>query len=380
MIWLNPIALLGLLTLAAPVLIHIFARRNARRLPFPTLRFIRPFEPAALRKRALDDAVLLAVRALLLAVAAAAVAGPLLVTPARRRAWDARIIRADVAEDLPGGLHRAVAWLAKQPPGRREIVVRSSFRLGTLGPSDVAAVPAHIGLRFERVGTRATARAIPAAPAAVDGILVDREIVLDGDRTSVRERSVAPAPPLTLELLVPPEQRAQADALLEAARSEGAPVPAADRGARLAFNTPAGMAPIRLPWMADAAARVRRDTGSSPELRFGADAGRLVVATPASVADPAAPALLRAVLSATGPPAEHPEAEILTVPDAQLESWTRPPGPAVMPGAAAMDRDDRRWFWGAALLLLAAESRLRRARQNAAAEGRLQAVMTGGGV
>src|SRR5262249_34813461 len=139
-IWINPIATLGLLAIAAPIVIHILARQKAERLPFPTLQFIRPSQLAAIRRRTLEDAALLAVRALIVAAAVAALAGPFLETAARRRAWDAQTIRADVTGNLHEGLTRAVAWLDAQPPGRREIVVRGPLTIGSITTADLAAV------------------------------------------------------------------------------------------------------------------------------------------------------------------------------------------------------------------------------------------------
>src|SRR5471030_651318 len=99
MLWLNPFALFALATVVAPILIHILIQRRAERFPFPTLRFLQPTRLAAIRRHMLEDIVLLAVRVALLAAAVAALAGPLLVTTARRQAWDRRIVRAIVVDD-----------------------------------------------------------------------------------------------------------------------------------------------------------------------------------------------------------------------------------------------------------------------------------------
>src|SRR4051812_34052348 len=149
MVWLNPSALFALSAIAAPILIHILIQRRAERLPFPTLRFLQPTRLAAIRRHLLEDLPLLAVRAALLAAAAVALAGPLLVTASRRQAWDQRIVRARVttlaaAERAPSpdprlvlreqtfggpslsdGIRRAILWLETTPPARREIVVAS---------------------------------------------------------------------------------------------------------------------------------------------------------------------------------------------------------------------------------------------------------------
>src|SRR5471030_2938240 len=99
MLWLNPFALFALATVVAPILIHILIQRRAERFPFPTLRFLQPTRLAAIRRHVLEDAVLLAVRVALLAAAAAALAGPLFVTAARRQAWERRVVRA-VVDDV----------------------------------------------------------------------------------------------------------------------------------------------------------------------------------------------------------------------------------------------------------------------------------------
>jgi len=98
MVWFFPAAWFALAALAAPLVIHLLAHHRARPLAFPTLRFIRPTRLAAIRRRALEDVVLLTARMGILAAAVAAFAGPLLVTPARRASWNARLVRAIVTQ------------------------------------------------------------------------------------------------------------------------------------------------------------------------------------------------------------------------------------------------------------------------------------------
>src|ERR1700704_1365916 len=105
MFWLNPSALFALAAVAAPILIHILIQRKAERFPFPTLRFLQPTRLAAIRRHLIEDWPLLAIRVALLAAAAAALAGPLIVTSARRQAWDRRVARAIVTVDSVGRLH-----------------------------------------------------------------------------------------------------------------------------------------------------------------------------------------------------------------------------------------------------------------------------------
>src|ERR1700704_209255 len=102
MFWLNPSALFALAAVAAPILIHILVQRRAERFSFPTLRFLQPTRLAAIRRHLLEDATMLAVRAAILAAAVAALAGPLIVTAARRQVWERRIVRAIVVEPVAG--------------------------------------------------------------------------------------------------------------------------------------------------------------------------------------------------------------------------------------------------------------------------------------
>ena len=96
--WRHPLALLALVSVVAPILIHILVQRRAERFAFPTLRFIAPTRLAAIRRHLLEDAALLAVRIAILIVAIVALAGPLIVTAARRRAWNQQVVRAVVTD------------------------------------------------------------------------------------------------------------------------------------------------------------------------------------------------------------------------------------------------------------------------------------------
>jgi Aerotolerance regulator N-terminal len=185
--WLNPAALAGLALAAAPVIVHLLRTHRAERIPFPSLRFVRETRTAAIRLRTPSDWILLFVRVAIVAVAVLAVAQPIVLTTARRHAWDARIARAVVLDGSPSvqgdprtagaaaeaaqaelsasaiakrfegsslrdSIARAAAWVSVMPPARMEIVVISDFQAATLQADDVGTVPAAIGLRFVRVG------------------------------------------------------------------------------------------------------------------------------------------------------------------------------------------------------------------------------------
>src|SRR3954453_11542904 len=63
MLFLAPLTLVGLLLVALPVVIHLLARRRARRLDFPSLQFLRETPSFKLRPRRIREPLLLAVRA-----------------------------------------------------------------------------------------------------------------------------------------------------------------------------------------------------------------------------------------------------------------------------------------------------------------------------
>jgi hypothetical protein len=447
-IWLSPSVLFGLAAVAAPILIHILVQRRAERVPFPTLRFLRPTRLASIRRHVLDDAALLAIRAAILAAAVAALAGPLVITNARRQAWERRIVRAVVVDEaanttarsvgaepgrppgaaeqasplylsreftatsLPDGIRRAVAWLEKAPPARRELIVVSPFAIGSLTAADVAAVPESIGFRFERAGTLPGARTLQAGRLlGADGVLT-RDVTLDGARTSVREAAAAEPSTWPIEVTTTPASQPAVDAAVAAILSERVWAPAPDRRARLvvidaekgpAPFSVADRAPILTPWMAGAAVRLLRDaelqaaaarveTGlvdaqflAAPwqAVAFSADgrplavaaesSGRLIVASAAGASNIVTPLLMRSLANGLGAAPDLQHGEVAPIADRLLREWAHP---APIPSAPVADglrqdesENDRRWLWLAALCLVGLEGWMRRTR-SAAAEAR----------
>jgi hypothetical protein len=181
MTWRFPLAWLGLLALALPLLAHLLSRRRAPVVAFPSLRLLSPRPVAAVSARHLSDAALLALRSAIVVAAVAALADPVVVTPWRVAAWSGRVARA-VVVDAPGdpgapppasplpaeveslrarafestvvtgplamAIGDALTFLERVPPGRREVVVVSS-RLDTgFDPAPLRRLPDDIGLRF----------------------------------------------------------------------------------------------------------------------------------------------------------------------------------------------------------------------------------------
>ena len=311
MIWLTPAALFAFAAVAAPILIHILVQRRAERFSFPTLRFIAPTRLAAVRRHLLEDAALLAVRMATFAAAVAALAGPLLVTAARHRVWDQRIVRATVvvsdvarafqardhgpgtvapylektfdAPSLTDGIRRAVAWLDAVPPARRELVVVSPLAIGSLTAADLALLPATVGIRFERSGALPPARSVDGVSILTAAGVVRQRVTLSGPQTIVRDTRIDEQASWPIDVRAAPASQPAIDAAIAAVRAERVRLPPADRRARLvvldvARASPPSVAqapppsvaqglspaiddaaPIREAWMADAIARVAAD-------------------------------------------------------------------------------------------------------------------------
>ena len=214
MLFRNPLAWIGFAAVLVPLAIHLLVRAPARPIVLASLRFVPRSPMRALRRRFLDDGGLLVLRMALLAVAAAALADPLVASGCRQRRWDARIARAVVFDprdaahveprlrDLPpavvvervavsdvrAGLAAAVRWLERAPPARRELVVVGHLALGTLDAPELRDVPATIGLRFLTLETAAAPRPLAGPPLTRPGRdggidLVRASVTVDGERT-----------------------------------------------------------------------------------------------------------------------------------------------------------------------------------------------------
>src|SRR5918997_6129893 len=64
MSFLNPLFLLGLAAVAAPILVHLVRRARARRVEFPALFFVRQVPQRTIRRRTLHNLLLLLLRCL----------------------------------------------------------------------------------------------------------------------------------------------------------------------------------------------------------------------------------------------------------------------------------------------------------------------------
>lgn len=353
LILLNPAGLAALLAVAAPIVVHLLLRRRARRVLFPSLRFVRPSDAAAVRLRAIADWPLLVVRCAIVAAAAFALARPLLVTAARRDAWNARIARAIVVDVTPTagdlsaavsderrdafrsmviqsqavdeGIAEAVGWLSTAPPAKREVVVLSDFQLGTIDRLTLDRVPVSIGVRFRQFPSGGTSVAEPGVQINVQAPDRDRALAQAALRAAGQEREEPSASPDRRTVVI------------------------YTRGIR----PPAGLGRLRAPWMAAAAIAVANArTGAVDERSMMV----ILDAATSSFELPRAIWTIRRVLLA---PAAWQELEPDRLPAAALAAWSRPAPPIGGLTVDQADEDDGRWSWLAALVFVVLEAWLR---------------------
>ena len=416
MSWLNPVALVGLLALALPILVHLFGRRVAKRLRFPSLRLLREANPTPATRSRPSDVVLLVLRCLTIAAAVAALAQP---------GWSdagsptARVIIVDtsgsmrrltsggtaalkqartVAEEMvdsssealvveanrPGGaLPAAASWLSRRG-GKRDVVVVSDFQAGAIVDGDLVALTGGIGVRMVRVASAggpasATVRGIEVEmtgegtratwPAAVSADTMPGVTVLAGDRDGSQVAASVGA------------ARAITHGLADVSRNVAIVFPGAVERRTLSSGT----LPLDSAWQGDlilalqrnpilssVAQRtnaekscetigvvVARDYWGLPVATVAQRAGGVYVFACVEPGTLAATALIAATQSALNAPPPLNELEPNFLPDESLRKWERP-GTESAPRGPGETSPDGRWIWLLALAFLVAEEVVRR--------------------
>lgn len=399
---LAPWALAGAALLAGPLLVHMLLRRHARRVSFPATHFLLATPAAAVRFRRPSDIGLMFLRLAIVAAAVVAVAQPIVVTPLRVAQWDARTVRAVIVDtgrsmpsaddamrfageemrafhsqrfassDLREALERAAAWFADTPPGRREVVIISDFQRGAVAAEDFQALPAGVGVRPIRVGNQPAVRDVTLPiVAGFRGGAWRPSLRVEPGGTGVTWTRAGDAP--NIAWLTTAQAVAETEAARRAVRaavSFGVASGDDTRQVRVRFaGAPpksANLSPLKTRWMVDAALALRRSAllgETNATVMSGEQDGRLVVETTAAAASAAAPAVVRAVMLAVRPGSiADREAEVVTVPDAEVALWRREPAPIdpVSGRLAAVSDSDARWLWLLALVLLGVETWARR--------------------
>ncbi len=136
MTFLNPSVLYALPAVTLPLLIHFFARRRAKVLPFSSLRFLKELQQTEIRRFRLREWLLLLLRTLAVALAVLAFARPVAVPPGvNPKAVGSRVAAAVVLDD-------SYSMQVATPRGSlfQEACDRVEQVLATLDPADAAVV------------------------------------------------------------------------------------------------------------------------------------------------------------------------------------------------------------------------------------------------
>ena len=411
----NPWAWLGLLTLALPVLVHLFSRRPTRIEPFPTLRFIDVSRLLPTRHTRLTDLLLLLVRLLILAMAVAALAQPLL----RNRASSGTVASALIVDTTAVGrdssaraeLERALrelnaasatqlrtdthvpadavagstAWLATQT-GTRQLVIVSDFRDGTIDSLDLALVPRDISVRLVSTGHATTRATLTADTATASGVvwLASSSGASRDLRSAVNGAVRALGAPALVDSVT-----ADARHVIVVAPSDADSVAVWTRAARTMSQAWIGDVMMRLRAdttlvTASANAAVSDTTLTAPFAVIARTTSNAPVVAVASLSAASADSALRmlvwtrtsadalttaSVLLAASRALEEPasaKSGRATPDSARLRRWEGAPGATPVAATRSQSGDvltgasDARWFWLVVLVLLGVETVMRR--------------------
>jgi hypothetical protein len=398
--WTIPWALGGLVLAAGPILVHMLRRRNARRIVFPTTRFLLETRAAAVRFRTPSDVGLLILRVAIVVAAVLAAAQPVLLAAWRTKQWDRRVARAVVVDesrsritaapdveplirqeldaflssrfagpDLRDQMARATEWLESTPPARRELVVVSDFQRDAIDARTIEGVPTAIGIRFIRAGMQPERRqiAMPRIGGWRGGTWQPSATLEAGRLDASWTRVDASASTAWLTTSQLDAERDAAARAVAAALSFGVPPIDDAHRVTVAFAGSPGNpgAALTTPWMLSAMLALRQSDllrESTARVEGSERDGVMIVRTEMAASSPAAPAVIRAVLLAVGDAdfADR-ELEVATIPDADLAAWRRDAAPVSAPGSSvASDGAEARVLWAIALALLGIETWLRR--------------------
>ena len=408
MIWLNPWALIGLVGIGLPVLIHLLARGHARTHRFPSLRFIDPSRLLPTRRTRVQEPLLLTLRCSIVGLAALALAQPVLPTGRRKQAMERGIARAIVVDtsasmgrltpsnspaldsarraarvladeaqasiivetsDPARALQGAAAWLAKHHQ-RADLVVISDFQRGQLDSNDVRAIPADVSVTLHRIPVT-SASVLERQWTAGDRRVAVRATVrgeyTDAEWARANESRSAAA----LTLLGAESDEAAMAATRLAASTAAVPLPIdSSRAVAVVFpgytNRPTLDTEAQsayAPWMVDL---LRRVNPHGSDIRRSGMATldnrrQLVLVTDSAPASPASVRIAAAANAALSAAPALGELEPETLSEREIESLERRAASTSLPRSRDPNGEsDARWLWAAAFILLLIELPLRR--------------------
>ena len=398
----SPLALLGLLAVAVPIIIHLLGRYRQRIEKFPTLQFIGNSRQTPTSRLRISDWQLLMVRIAIVVTAVLALtqpgcssrsadtstiptrvvivdtsssmfrltpSGPVASVMARQVADreskgvadSRRIETASPSSALPG----VIAWLENRP-GLREVVIVSDFQRGTLDSTDLASIPQSIGLTLAPIATTSTsvARAtssvavgtfagpgdIAGADAAWRAVGRPRPTDTTGRIAIIhRGATAAPAVPVDSPWMARIVTALQRDATLRESVIPPVPRSASDEGSE-ASDLHLGLDTVAANRLGKPAILAGR-AGTRLQFQVLDDAGSLVSA-----------AFNAALLRAVEPRDAGAESDSISWTAEEIAGWQRPATPNA---GNEQKSSDGRWFWVACLALIGLETYVRSRRPSA---------------
>lgn len=215
--FLSPLFLIGALTVAIPVVLHLFRRRNDPVVPFSAMRFLHQVPIEQARRRRLQDLLLLALRVTALLLLAVGFARPYLQSPMSAAEAGVTVVAVDVSASMGDQIRFARARaLAQQavdaaPAGDQVAVVQFAGRADVLvepGLDRAAARAAVAGLQPSFGPTRyhaAIARGLDLVGTRTGRLVLVTDLQSSGwtsadavgvpARVSIEVADVGPLPP-----------------------------------------------------------------------------------------------------------------------------------------------------------------------------------------
>lgn len=172
--FLSPLALAGLALITLPVLIHLLVRRHARRLDFPSLKFLRETPSFRLRPRRIQQPLLLALRVAALALLITGLARPLISSGTQTKPLRIILLDASLSMSAQGRANAAKEearnLIDKLAAGERAAILAfSSETILLSGPgTDTRKLAEALELYRTTGGAADYAKAFRAAAALLD--------------------------------------------------------------------------------------------------------------------------------------------------------------------------------------------------------------------
>ena len=343
------------------------------------------------RKRSrIQDPLLLAVRVAIVALAALALAQPLLLTGGRRRSLDRGLARAVIVDtsasvrrgpldsahaiasrlvagaqtsivvesnDPSAAVRGATAWVAKQER-RGEIAIVSDFQRGQLDRADLGPIPTPIGIVLRRVATPASSDS-SATQLIANGRTTVATAAVSNTGVDVAWKSGSAVPAhLPVDLFAGRDEASALTALQSAVATVAVPLPIdTTRAIAVVFARYPGrdtimrtLEPARASWqlaLLDDARREALSVAASGEALVAGTRRFVLITTvePTSLDAARLVSLARRATSAA-PPASELEPGVVS--DSELRTWERAPTEVASTQHRPTDDNgpsDARWLW-----------------------------------